>query len=98
MVQLGWLAAPAGMLLGGSIVAFSLICEATLQELVPSEALGRVASIDLLGSVALLPIGYSLVGVLVTEVGPGAALLIAGAGTVALALVGLSLRSVRELR
>jgi predicted MFS family arabinose efflux permease len=38
----------------------------SLQELVPPDHLGRVSSIDLVGSMALLPIGYGLAG-LATE-------------------------------
>ncbi len=47
---------------GIGIATFGLIWTHTMQEMVEREQLGRVASIDLLGSVALLPIGYGLAG------------------------------------
>lgn len=93
-LQAGLIAA----VLGASIIQFELIWQATLQELVPREALGRVVSIDMLGSFALLPIGVLVVGALVEESGPRTALVIGGAAGLALALVGLSLRSIRDLR
>lgn len=93
----GWQAALVGVLLGGSIVVFGLVWDTTLQELVPPEALGRVVSVDMLGSFGLLPLGYLSAGVLVAEVGPRPTILFAGIGTVILALGGLSLRSVRNL-
>ncbi|MFD1883932.1 MFS transporter [Paenibacillus wenxiniae] len=47
---------------GFGMMMFALIWETSLQELVPIESFGRVASLDLLGSFALLPLGYLLVG------------------------------------
>jgi hypothetical protein len=41
---------------------FALVWETSLQELVPEEAFGRVASLDMLGSFALLPLGHLGVG------------------------------------
>lgn len=88
----------AALALGGGITAFDLTWHATMQELVPQAALGRVASIDMLGSFALLPVGYVLAGAIVAVAGSAATLLFAGAGLVAVALTGASLRSIRELR
>jgi MFS family permease len=83
--------------LGASLVVFGVVWESTVQELVPAEMLGRVISIDMLGSYALLPIGYVLLGYAVTALGVTAVLSIAGAATVALVLVGLSVPEVRRL-
>ena len=47
---------------GASNMFFGLIWETSLQELVPEEKFGRVASLDMLGSFALLPVGYLLTG------------------------------------
>jgi MFS family permease len=88
----------AAALLGGSLTVFSVIWESTFQQLVPQEALGRVSAIDGFGSLAPLPVGYLLMGALVESRGPATAILVAGAATVALSLVGLSVRSIRELR
>ncbi|QQZ08660.1 MFS transporter [Heyndrickxia vini] len=47
---------------GACNMFFGLIWETSLQELVPEEKFGRVASLDMLGSFALLPVGYLLTG------------------------------------
>lgn len=47
---------------GASNMLGGLIWETSLQELVPEEKFGRVASLDMLGSFALLPVGYLLTG------------------------------------
>jgi hypothetical protein len=47
---------------GFGLMMFGLIWETSLQELVPPEAFGRVASLDMLGSFALLPLGYIVIG------------------------------------
>lgn len=64
-VQLGALMALEGF----GIMIFSLIWETSLQELVPEETFGRVASLDMLGSFMLMPAGYLLVGWLADRVG-----------------------------
>ncbi len=56
---------------GAGIMAFGVIWEGSLQELVPEEAFGRVASIDQFGSFALMPVGYLLTGWLAQVVGGG---------------------------
>ena len=60
--QVGW--GVAAMVLGGaSITVFGVVWETTMQELVPGEVLGRVVSIDMLGSFALLPLGFCSRGI-----------------------------------
>ncbi|MED0991180.1 MFS transporter [Bacillus nitratireducens] len=54
---------------GFGMMIFGLIWETSLQELVPEEAFGRVASLDMLGSFALLPLGYVVIGWLATVIG-----------------------------
>ncbi|MFK4429351.1 hypothetical protein ABH962_000700 [Bacillus sp. RC54] len=54
---------------GFGMMIFGLIWETSLQELVPEEAFARVASLDMLGSFALLPLGYVVVGWLATVIG-----------------------------
>jgi MFS family permease len=84
--------------LGGVVISiFSLIWTNTLQELVSRERLGRVASIDALGSFVLLPIGYGISGWATDLIGAPLVFLIGGGLTAGLALLGLSNRSVREL-
>ncbi|GGO05386.1 MFS transporter [Saccharibacillus kuerlensis] len=59
----------AMMLEGFGMMMFMIIWEISLQELVPAESFGRVASLDLLGSFALLPVGYLIVGYLADTIG-----------------------------
>ncbi len=85
------------LLFGASMATFGLIWTSTLQELVPGELLGRVSSIDFLGSYALLPFGYALAGWATDAAGAPAVFLIGGIGTIALALLGLAHPAIRRL-
>ena len=69
----------------------------TLQEMVPGELLGRVYSIDALGSFVLLPIGFSLSGWATDLFGAPTVFLIGGLGTMALASLGLLHPAIRGL-
>lgn len=82
---------------GFFISIFGLVWTNTLQELVPRELLGRVSSIDALGSFVLLPIGYGISGWATDLIGAPLVFLIGGALTMLLALAGLASRSVRTL-
>ncbi|WP_037290567.1 MFS transporter [Saccharibacillus sacchari] len=59
----------AMVLEGFGMMMFMIIWEISLQELVPAESFGRVASLDMLGSFALLPVGYLIVGHLADTIG-----------------------------
>ena len=83
---------------GFGLGVFQVIWLTVLQELVPTEKLGRVSSIDWLGSLALLPIGYALVGILTDRVGPSWVFIGAGVLTLTLNLIGLSIRGIRQLQ
>ena len=86
------------LFLGGACVTvFSVLWEATLQERVPNEALGRVASVDMLGSIALLPLGFLVVGRGVASLGLTSSILIGGGVVAVLAGLALTNRAVREL-
>jgi MFS family permease len=54
---------------GACNMFFGLIWETSLQELVPEEKFGRVASLDMLGSFALMPVGYLLTGWVAEDIG-----------------------------
>lgn len=84
-------------MLGVGLTIFAIIWESSLQELVPTEVLGRVTSIDMLGSYALLPVGYLALGYLTTQFGTSNVLLVAGTSTVALALIGLLIPAIRQM-
>jgi MFS family permease len=66
-----------------------------MQEMVPGDKLGRVSSIDQLGTFSLWPVGYVLAGLMADRMSPSLAFI--GAGALNLALCGMAL-SVREIR
>lgn len=85
------------LVLGGAIAVFTLIWVNLLQDLVPRELLGRVVSIDNLGSYALLPLSYGITGWATDRYGVAMVFIIGGALTTALPALGLSQQSVRHL-
>ncbi|MBC7877457.1 MAG: MFS transporter [Anaerolineales bacterium] len=82
---------------GFTFSVFGLIWNNTLQEMVPHEMLGRVYSIDALGSFVLMPIGFALTGWATDLIGAPTVFLIGGFSTIALALIGLSHPAIRKL-
>ena len=90
------LIAVASIIQGFSMTVFSLIWTKTLQEIVPREKLGRVASIDALGSFALLPLGFALAGWSTELLGPSWVYILSGSITALLALLGLMHPTVRR--
>ena len=82
---------------GASITVFGVVWETTVQALVPEEVLGRVFSLDMLGSFALLPLGFIATGFLAEHVGISPLILVYGLATVFLALTGLLVPAVRRL-
>ncbi len=87
------------MVLNGSgIMLFGLVWEGSLQELVPAGAYGRVASLDMLGSYALLPVGLLFTGWLSTSIGGVTAIWSEGIVVVVLALFMLCLAPIRHFR
>jgi DHA3 family tetracycline resistance protein-like MFS transporter len=68
-----------------------------MQELVPNDRLGRVTSIDLLGSFALLPVGFGLAGWATNAFGAATVCVIGGALTVGVAALGLAHPAIRAL-
>jgi MFS family permease len=77
--------------------AVGLVWTNTLQEMVPPDKLGRVSSIDALGSFVLMPAGFAAAGWLTDSIGPVRVFLLGGAATIGLALLGLLHRGVRSL-
>ena len=88
----------ASMFISGmSTSVFALIWTHTLQEMVPGNMLGRVYSIDALGSFVLLPIGFALAGWGTDLLGAPRVFLIGGMGTILLVFLGLSHPAIRNL-
>ncbi len=89
--------AASAFISGISISVFSLVWTHTLQEMVPAKLLGRVYSIDALGSFVLLPIGFSLSGWATDAFGATNVFLVGGIGTIVLILLGLMHPAIRNL-
>lgn len=87
----------ASALAGFSIGIFSIIWVTLLQELVPVEKLGRVSSIDMMGSYVFLPIGIAFIGVLADRIGPSPVFILGGIITILLVSLGLCFRNIRRL-
>src|SRR6185312_2012058 len=88
---------PAAFIVGFGINVMQIIWVTLLYELVPGDKLGRVSSVDLLGSLGLLPVGYILAGWLGDQLGPAMVFLLAGMVMVILNVIPLFLRAIREL-
>jgi len=86
------------MFIGGlSTSVFALIWTHTLQEMVPRDLLGRVYSIDAMGSFVFLPIGFALGGWATDRFGAPLVFLVGGLGTILLVAFGLLHPAIRKL-
>jgi MFS family permease len=98
------LRAPVVALAAGSAVAgggwalFGTLWETTLQREVPADRLSRVSAYDWFGSVALLPVGYAVVGPLTAVLGVTPLLWIALVALVLPTVAVLGVRDVRTIR
>jgi DHA3 family tetracycline resistance protein-like MFS transporter len=87
----------AALINGAGLELYSLIWTNTMQEMVPREKLGRVASVDLLGSFALLPIGYGLTGWATDQLGAPLVFMIGGGVTMMVAVLAWVHPAIRGL-
>jgi DHA3 family tetracycline resistance protein-like MFS transporter len=85
------------LILGVSLTMNGLAWTNLLQERIPQELLGRVASIDYIGSAALLPAGLGLAGWATEYAGASTVFALGGAVTVGLVILGLSHPAVQRL-
>ncbi|HLY28013.1 MAG TPA: MFS transporter [Aggregatilineales bacterium] len=92
-----WAVIPAIFVFGIAIAAFNLIWTNAEQELVPMDKLGRVFSIDQLGSFVLLPIGYGVAGWLTDRLSASTVFLLGGIITMILIGIGLAQPDIRHL-
>jgi MFS transporter len=95
--QVWQLALPA-FVWGVGIEAFQVIWDTSVQELVHPEALGRVSSLDHIGSLALLPVSFAVVGAVADHAGARPVFALAGLGAAALMCVGFLVPGVRDYR
>jgi MFS family permease len=93
-----WALLVGGFLMGFGIEIFGVLWETTMQQQIPGEKLSRLYAYDMLGSIALMPVGLAVVGPIATIVGVRATCWGAGALIVAATLPVLAVRDVRDLR
>jgi len=89
--------ATALFVFGAAEAVFILAWVQSLQEIVPPAQLGRVASIDELGSDALLPIGFGLAGIAADHLGTAPVFLLGGTLGAAIISLGLLHPMVRRM-
>jgi MFS family permease len=85
-------------LAGVGIETFGILWDTTMQQEIPPDALSRVYSYDLLGSIAFVPIGLAVAGPIADLVGVRETLWGAAAIVVLATLPVFGVRDVRELR
>jgi MFS family permease len=88
---------PVGALSGVGVALFGVWWLTALAERIPPRALSRVTSYDWMGSLALLPIGYVLVGLLADRLGATEVMAAGGLLAATVLLLGLLPRETREL-
>ena len=87
----------SAFLVGLSLSGFGILWETAVQRNVPGDLLGRVSSVDYLGSTLLTPAGPILFAGLVEAIGPASTFVVGGMVSAALCLFALAIRSIREL-
>jgi predicted MFS family arabinose efflux permease len=96
--------APTAVIAAGAFVAgfgielFGVFWDLAMQEQIPPEALSRVSSYDMLGSIVFIPLGAAVAGPVADAVGLGQALVGAGVVVVVATAAVLFVDDVRTLR
>jgi DHA3 family tetracycline resistance protein-like MFS transporter len=85
------------IVIGACGATVGLVWVNTLQDLVPAEQLGRVSSIDALGSTALEPVGLVAAGIAADAWGPATVFTVGGLASAAILSLALLSPSVRHL-
>ena len=81
---------------GLSLACIDMSWVTSLQEMVPNAKLGRVSSIDMLGSFILLPFGFGVAGWATDLIGPAAVFAVGGVVSMCLAVLGMLHPGVRN--
>lgn len=87
----------ASMMVGFGLAFFNTIWFTVLHETIPGEKLGRVISLDTLGTFAMIPVGEAIGGILTDRIGPAPVFLIFGIFNLVNVLIPLLVRDVRNL-
>lgn len=91
-----WALGIGAFIFGFGIEIVNLIWTNLMQELVPQEQMGRVSSIDMLGSFVFMPVGYALAGWATELIGPSMVFIIFSLLSALFAVVGLLFPSIRN--
>jgi DHA3 family tetracycline resistance protein-like MFS transporter len=92
-----WVLIVAALVNGAALEIGHLIWINTMQEMVPNEQLGRVASIDAVGSFGLLPIGLAAAGWATNRLGAPFVFILGGGFTALISLLALAHPAIRRL-
>ncbi len=87
----------ASILVGFGLAAFNTIFFTVLHETIPSDKLGRVISIDTLGSFAMIPVGEVVGGIMTDRIGPATVFIVFGIINLVIVLIPLFVHDVRAL-
>jgi MFS family permease len=87
----------ASAMFGFSVAFFNTTWFTILQEMIPGDKLGRVISLDALGSFALTPLAEAFGGVLTDHVGPAMVFVLGGSLALTTNFLPLLVREVREM-
>ena len=85
------------VMIGVGSTGFGLIWTTTMQEIVPQDLMGRVSSIDYLGSFILLPIGYALGGWATDQFGAQITFIVGGSIIAVLSMLSLLHPGIRKM-
>lgn len=88
----------ASVMFGFSGAFFNTNWFTILQEMIPGDKLGRVISLTLLGSFALIPISQALTGTLTDRLGAAMVFLLGGLLALSINFLPLFVRDVREMK
>ena len=86
----------ANLLAGFGFGLFIPLWETMLQERIPQDKFGRVASLDMLGSYALLPVGLIFVGLLSDYLGPSVIFVGGGLLSLLFVIIALCIPDIRQ--
>ena len=87
----------ASIVIGFGTGFFNVIWFTVLQQLIPADKLGRVSSIDMMGSLCLTPIGFALGGIVTDAIGPRLVFISSGIISALLPMIALTIRGIRAL-
>jgi MFS family permease len=87
----------AAFIAGIGIETFGVLWDTSMQQQIPSEMLSRLYSYDMLGSIALMPIGFAVAGPIAELLGVQTTLWAAAAVAVGATLPVLFVRDIRRL-